>query len=324
MRLLKKISLLTVIFCNTALQASTISDEVRLEGGYRHDKYRHSFTTEAAIPGGPTFVNTEEFRINDVDLGTFGIKARFFVPNWWDCEGFASKKTNFYITGFTNWGWAGKESYRDTIISGFTPVTTQYSGHLSYVNTYDYNIGLGYYLDFGCLNYCLNRWGLGVSGGYQWDKQMYEVDTASATINGIPTSGAIEQDLYIYQRWEGPWVGAQVFYDYCGWRFDVGYEYHFSLYTRGRFDYTSEAIALGASDQTWHGHKGYSNVAYINWYYDLCKCWNVGIGFKYQDWHSKAQTNTSDPSLVGVETLSSSNNSQAWAYSLYGSVGYHF
>jgi hypothetical protein len=331
MKLFVKTAILALV-ASSSLSAICIGDDLRLEGGYRHDEYQHNFTTDAVIPGAAAFVNSQEFKVKNVDLGTFGIRGRFAFPQLDNCGCYdLSFLDNFYVTGFANWGWAGNESYSDSIVSGLTPVTTDYSGNLSYVRTHDYNIGLGYLIDLGCwFDPCscidLSNWALGISGGYQWDKQRYKVNSATVTVNGVELIGpaVFEEGLKIYQRWEGPWVGAQLFYEACGWRMDFGYEYHFDLHTRGKFNYTDSGLALGASDFSWHGHKGYSNVAFVNAYYDLCDGWDLGLGFKYQDWHSRNQSNSLDPTLVGVDVLSSGNNSKVWSYNVYGSVGYHF
>lgn len=320
-------SLLLVLAATSSVSAACINDELRFEGGWRNDEYSHTIDTVYA--SGVT--ETNDFSVSSVDLGTFGVRGRFFVPQWDDCGCFdMSLLDNFYVQGFANWGWSGRAKYHHDVALavGDGVVDVDNTGNLSYVNTSDFQIGLGYFIDLGCwFNDCsclnLSDWGLGVAGGYQWDRQKFKVSSATLVVDDIFVGdNPLEEGLKVYQRWQGPWVGAQLFYNACGWSFDVAYEYHFCLHTNGHYNFTDLAAIFGAVDYSWRGHDGHSNVVYVNGYYELCQGWDLGLGFKYQDWHATRQRTSFDPDVFLVD--SSSGDYKVCSYSLYGSLGYSF
>jgi hypothetical protein len=69
-------------------------------------------------------------------------------------------------------------------------------------------------------------------------------------------------------------------------RFDGGYEYHWATW-KSSFRPKHEIFPCELFATRGHSHDAWGQVGYLNTWWNICKCWDVGIGVKYQFWKAK-------------------------------------
>lgn len=255
-----------------------------LEIGYRHDEYESDFKPVVS-PTGNNFI------VKDLNLFTVGVKGRLFLTHFESCGDFPID--NFYLTGFANWGWAGKDPFKNTLTLGQDVPEFQTLGQLDYGHTSDYQVGLGYLFRLGelCSPDCLcewDSWAIGFSGGYAWDKQNIKTRYGNLTPPFGSTTPPIPNPLFTglkyHQKWQGPWVGTELFYELCQWTFNLGYEFHFCVHTESKFSRENPEFLPTDGPRT--SKKGYGNIVFFNGNYKFCNGIEAGLHLKYQGWNS--------------------------------------
>lgn len=280
MNLLRKCALAALIASCTTLSAIDIRTDLNIVGGYRNDELQRINIIEFYPP---TVTEIDKIRIDNINIGQVGLQGRLMMPRcepcW--CEDFAFIN-NFYLAGFALWGWGGSGTNLHEREEDFTAgLEVIGRAKLSDAQTEDYQIGLGYLFDFGC-------WGVGISGGYSYDQQ--EIRTK----HGAFTTPTFSVEVAGYGKgyktkttWKGPWIGAQLFRDWCSWTFGLGYEYHWADYTaKHRVPNNPTAQAEGFIADNTKSHQGFGNIVFVDSVYHFCNCWEVGAGFRYQYWEA--------------------------------------
>lgn len=320
MKLFYKLALFALAF-SSSLSAVEVRDELFLEAGYRNDEYRSKVYNSVAMNG-----LVESLKVKNLDLGTIGLRGRFKVPQL-DCS--CNLFENFYVAGFANWGWSGNSRYSARAYSPISTVGLTHRGTLKDGRTHDYQIALGYLIDLGCFLQpnCyidFNDVALGISGGYTWNKQSFKAGHSHISVQGFTVlrDDPFYQGMKFSQKWASPFIGAELFYETCGVLFNAGYEYHFNAHVHASETFSDAALAtFQVRDNTRRFYHGHSNIFFVNASYLLCDCWDIGLGFKYQDWNAgRGRTTYSSldlPDRVGAR-------SHWWATSFYGDIGYAF
>lgn len=304
-----------------SLAALDLSTEVNFIGGYRNDDLRRRNTKEL-IP--PTVENVDTIKIKSIHIGQVGLNARFKSPQMDTCCD-CSFLGNFYVDGFAYWGWGGKGAkLHEVIDEPFVGPVEFGRAELKDVNTYDYQIGVGYFFDLDCV-------GVGISGGYAWDRQ--RIKTSHGELASAPVTDFLDAPIYSagYETtttWEGPWIGAEFFFDVCEWTLGLGYEYHFAHYrARHTIPNNPFAEAEGLANIA-KSSQGSGNVGFLNAFYHFCEGWQIGAEFKYQNWFADcARVKPLGGTFVDFglpETTRIHATGQWISYSINFNIGYSF
>ena|GEM_PF-5578887 len=121
---------------------------------------------------------------------------------------------------------------------------------------------------------------------------------ALAADNVAQASSSFDGDgrrRHVKSQWRGGWVGFDAMWKFCDWDIAFGYEYHFAQFRGGhnRHDSTSVVPPVVGSSSSSSNHRhhrsknGHGNVAWIDGRWNLCDCWDLVVGFKYQNYQAK-------------------------------------
>jgi len=257
---------LTFLCIGIALFAFDVSSDFDLSTGYRNDCLQLKNTLELTPPA---VDQTDQIKINDISIWHIGINGRFLISpllqnNFNEC----SCLHNFFLAGFAYWGCNICDAHMHETIRGNSQKQVGKAKIIN-VNTYDYQIGLGYLVDW-------NNWNLSLSSGYAYDKQKIGAKHGEISYpSGSPFEPA---PLYgtgykTATTWKGPWIGIELSYFWCRWKASAGYEYHFARYN------ANHHIPVGAIAQI-EGYKtntksdANGNVIFLKGIYLL----NISIG----------------------------------------------
>ncbi len=312
--------LATSLFFSTMSHLSAIEHhtEINLSGGYRNDQLASKIDLTTTPPQVPTVNSALKSKIDDISIGQIGFDGRIMFPYSSDpcCEFYFLN--NFYLDGFAYWGWSG-EGNKLHLTDEEDERTTSTHIKLKEIQTDDYQVGLGYLFDDDC-------WAFGVSAGYAYNSQKIkskggEISTPSNI--DLLTDPLFSDGYKTKTHWQGPWVGVELYYDWCHWAFTLGYEYHFATYHQTHKNPSSMpniASKIKAND-------AYGNVVYLDAIYRFCGGWQAGFEFKYQDWqarHGHVTTHHANITLPPDETLKAKANAQWQSYSIMADIGYAF
>lgn len=298
MNLLKKYAVALLVMCGTTnLFGLELRSDFNVSGGYRHDDIRSPSRTFVLPIDGGILVH-DKFKADDINLGIIGFNARFMMPEM-DCCCEYPFLSNLYLDGYANWGWgsADRTSRRGfAIFPDGTEVFFNRHGKLKNVESTDYQIGLGY-LVYNCD--CI---AVGIAGGYSYDSLDFKAHRRSSYF--------FDGGVKVKTRWSGGWIGAEVFYDWCNWLLNAGYEFHIvnhNVHVK-REEFGLFGSGSGSFGRHRHrDHDGYGNVGYITGHYVLCDCWQLGLDFHFRDYFTRRH-----------------NDSRWISYSILADIGYSF
>lgn len=349
MKVLKYIACLLLIG-STGLFAHEVKDEISLLGGYQHGHFKQEnilFLLETDTVE-PDLVDSK------VDLGVFGLDGRFFMPNL-DCLCEMPCLNNLYLTGHAIWGWNNGDRFSEDetafaltdqpLPKYFPSFLLDAKGKLKKVRTYNYEIGLGYLFDLGCLDLsflsCCNGlnlegWSFGIEGGYSYRKQ--DLKTKRADIGEFDTlldAGSFTPNDPAYHgvkynsKWQGGWIGGELFYQTCAWDFNLGYQYHISRYTG--INHTSAAgLAEGFASLNLKSNHAHGDVWTLKTNYDLWCGWSIGTFFCYEHWKAHKGSfrfvapATTFEAILGTNDVKTAIKSSWNSYTLAARLGYEF
>ena len=310
---------LFALCCFANLSAVQVPDQLNLSGGYRNDVISaHTTITE---PSG--FTTVDRLRFDNIDLGVVGLEYRFTLPQCDRCCEHPFLR-NFYVDGYAYWGWSESDDFARNVNEGFEDANTTFisTGHQK-ARTEDFQIALGY------LVYNCDCWAVGLKGGYAYNYQRVRTSSGSTAVEAGPaTADPVYSGLVLKQRWQGPWLGAEVFFSTCcDVLVNIGYEYHFAHY-HALFDVPAATEAgLANFTNKKSAHSAYGNVGYINAHYSLCDCWDVGLGFTYKLYRTRHTSVSPVGGFVAAgfpEGTTGSARSKWISYSILADVGYTF
>jgi len=323
MHCLKIFFMTTLLFMNMALSALNVESGFEISNIYRHDHY-HRENSASLIHQEVNSI--DEINVQNVDLWQLGINGRLMTPQnhfYWSNNPLLSLLNNFYIDGFAYWGWAGEGGQiTENIHNLSTKNTSKSKAKLKKALTWDIQFGLGYLFNWDC-------WGLGISYGYSYNTQL--IKPKHGKISVAPSPSPLEAQIHTAPfhtktLWKGPWIGLELFYDWCNWKFDLGYEHHSALYTANHYPSLTNK-QLGFEDKT-HSSHAYGNVAFLDISYYFYEGWTAGTSFKYQNWKAKHGHLKPDDTTFALQGLPKSTKITAigsWiSYSISLDLGYSF
>jgi len=309
-----------------SLFAYAFDNQFNISGGFRHDQISaHDLITFGAPFGGASWMK-DKFSVNHIDMGQVGFDFRLLMPETdFFCE--YPCISNLYLTGSADWAWNDGSHYKRSITNfaagGAVVSTFSTHGKLKTTSADDFQVGLGYRLFEDEL------WAFNVIGGYSYNKQDFSTSHGFTSISG----GAFAEDplyegLKFKQLWQGGWLGLEAFYDWFGWLFHFGYEYHYANYHLNiNIPGISTTLAEDFSN-TRNSHRGQGNVAYLITSYRFCNDVEVGVDFAFKDFrtrHGSIKPKGESFDDLGYPAGTSGNAKGKWSsYSIVGNVGYNF
>lgn len=303
------------------LSALELGSQVNLSGGYRNDAISaHNTITLLTDATEKSFLRAE-----DIDLGEVGFNFRLTPPAT-NCNCDYSFLSNFYVNGSAYWGWSGKDSFEHSATSQDslgTITNSLFSQGNQKVRTRDYKIGVGYQL-YNCDNLVV-----GVVGGYASDRLHLKTSSGRTSVNSTPFSDDSLYNGFVYtQKWNGGWIGAELFYSYCDFLINAGYEHHFADYhAKTNVPANQRGLTANFSD-TRKSHDSYGNIGYINIRQQLDDCVDVGLGFVYKHYqanHGHNKPQGASLAEIGFPEGTTASSSAKWiTYSILADVGYSF
>lgn len=289
MNFLKKYGVALLVMCGTTnLFGLEVSNEIDFFAGYRYDRIKHHASLDFVTPLDDGAVTAKaRSKADDINIGEIGIDIRYFMPQL-DCCCEFPWLSNFYLDGYASWGWGGKSKtksrFTEYSATGTEIVSYHHDHKIKSVDVQDYQIGLGYLL------YNCDCFAWGITGGWSYDRQKLK-------------HHADHYDYKISQRWNSGYLGTELFYGWCEWLLNAGYEYHWA-------DLHSDGVK---------SHRADGNVVYVDGTYQLCDCWDVGFCFKWRDFDARRGK------IHGDDVLKGGHAKARWeSYSIVAKVGYGF
>ena len=309
-----------VLLSSASLSAVELTSSIDLSGGYRQDDFKTGYHY---IPSsGDDFINNVT-QAQHVNIWQIGLKGLLVMPEI-DCFCNYGFLRNFYVKGYGYWGSDAGHTHFDDDYSGRSTDGSDLDafacGRVKNYTTSDWQIGAGYLFDLGC--WC--GYGsdldlsLGISGGYSWSKQKFSlrhngVDGGYSGVAFIPD--ASYNGAKLFNKWQGGWLGTEIFYSTCSLLLNLGYEYHWSTWHSG-----TNYPAADFWDRR-HSDNASGNVVYLDATYELCHCWEVGAGLKWSRYTAdKGHTSASDDATYTYRDA----NGRWQSWQLVANVGYRF
>jgi hypothetical protein len=204
-------------------------------------------------------IRTDNFHVNSLHVYSYGGRGWLFWNHW-------------FLRGDATTGHVSHGDFRSEIKTASTLLRSETLAHIKKGNTQDDNVGFGYLFPI--------RWlSLGPLFGWAYNEIHLKMDHVKIHKKPIPT---LEGFTY-RTRWQGPWVGFEGMYSWCGLDFDFGYEYHFPFW-HGKLDLNGPTVPGVIFSDKRHGRGGYGSVFFVRSYATMMAGLQGGLSFKYQDW----------------------------------------
>lgn len=342
-----------LIAISTGLSGFELNNDLSFVGGFQHGRFKQISTT--FLPTGNSFGAVPGLLNPDtasarIDLGIAGIDGQLVMPNL-NCFSNCTFMTNFYLTGHALWGWNDGNRFTE---SSFSYIPTGFSvpklsrnatflakGKLKNARTDDFVIGLGYLFDFCSLG--LFDWfdfgglALGLEGGYSYHKQALKTKHAD---DGTVSFTNPQNNIFIandpayhgtkyHNKWQGGWIGAELFAQLCSWNFQARYQYHIVEF-RGINNTSEIGLAEGFAQASLKSNHAHGNVWTLKTSYDVWCGLSLGFRFNYEYWHADKGhfTITAPPGgnavIFGAPDVKTSIDASWNAYSVAATIGYSF
>jgi len=239
------------------------SGDAQLSGGYRYDEISASINSFDA-PG--VFVSQDKLKIKKMHIWEVGGKARVTLGN-------------VYIRGYGYTGWGSHGKYTERVSDGIGDFSVS-RADVKHIRTQDALVGLGYmFTTTDCSGNC---WGIAPIAGWSYAHQ--RVKLKDGNTNGF--EDLIFDGLVYKNRWSGPWLGFDVSYAHCDFSVNAGYEYHWANWHAEWLLDDVDVLPNAFSDRR-HAKNAHGNVVYIDGFWSFACNWEIGLGFKFQEWNAR-------------------------------------
>lgn len=263
-----------ILSCATLSALEPLSD-LSLSLGWRRD----DFKTKAVRKENEEDVGQRNLKISNVDVWQAGIQLIAGMPSClFDCDESCLWLQQLYIRGYAYRGWTNDGSYQNSITyREESPNHIHAQTHKG--RTVDANIGLGY------LYSICDSWGLGAVGGWSYDQ--LRISTTKASNNSSDFNAG--DGMTFTSTWQGPWIGIDSVYYLCAWNLtlNASYEYHWSEWTGSNHLRSSVFPSCTLFSDHRRSDNAHGNVVFIDGRWTWCECWDLALGFKYQEWRAR-------------------------------------
>ncbi len=260
-------------------------NEISLSGGWRNDRLETKVDATDIEKGKRVTFLTDDLKITDINVWEIGGNLHWSVPNVsCFCDNDYGWLNRFYIRGYYYYGWITDGHYHEVARETATgaSITTKAKTHKG--RTLDGSIGLGF------LYPVCDDFALGPVGGWAYDQ--IRTHNHQAKTNGA--FDPILNGVKYTSTWKSPWVGFDLTYNWCTCtcmqiRFDGGYEYHWGHWKGSWTLKGPDQLPCGAFSDHRHAHEAHGNVVWGEATWNMCDCWDLGLGFKWQSWRSNGR-----------------------------------
>ncbi len=319
MQLMKKWTLaastiLAYFTTNLYAQAPT-ETEFEITNGYRQDRI-YSHINSYAPPTNLIF--RDKLSIKDISYYQLGLRGNVFI-----CEPMIDLG-DLYICLETDYAWAGSGTYHE---KGFVPagMTSHTKARVHSGDAEDFIVGGGYLFDFNrCCGIVPEGFVIGPIAGWSYQRQKLKME--HATTNG-KTNNALNGLTYT-NRWQGPWLGFDATHIVNDFEFNIGYEYHWAEWDATWVIRGPANIDVAFSDRR-KSENTTGQVFYLNGCWKTCYGLSLGLGVKYQSWHTSSGHEKPKAGSFAAIGLSSSEHdvvkSAGWtSFAATFDIGYVF
>lgn len=308
---------MTCVVMGSASYAAAQMGEVSIEAGYRRDdiSWRSRFPAhDPHLATSTKFEDLDIFQLTAQGRATLGCNFYLRASAYWGwiLDGNFKRSVNTYNSGgedftysdyyddygFDDYYGYGYYDYSDSSYSSydyFSPATFGFQKrHRSVIDdnyVYGANAAIGY-----AFRFCDCSMELAPVIGYSFDEQNiaasdHGFDLFDGDYNGIvPVSGSFCCDQKWVSKWYGPFVGLDFNYypfNDC-WGFYASLEYHWGNFLGKRHLNHHEASDYGFDRHKFHSDHVHAWVFSAGIDYEMCNCWLVGLGVKFQDWSTSS------------------------------------
>lgn len=246
--------------------------------GYRNDQIKS--TVVAYNP--PTlldepfgfFLLRDEFKARNLHVYEIGAKGIAVFCDGWLVKGYG-------LVGVMDDGCYAENTFR------FPDARFNTKAKVHHGRTTDVSFAIGYLAKSwkgGSLCEIANFFGfanldIGPVAGWAYDTQKFKIGKARTNnrCNDFLSS------LSVKNTWRGPWLGADLYFTWCAFDFNLSYEYHWAKWHE---DWTLEGpdTSIGFSDHRRNHKYGSGNVVVFGTAYSFCESLSLGLDLKWQHW----------------------------------------
>jgi hypothetical protein len=238
--------------------------DIEVSAGYRLDQLKSNVNIFSA-PG--VFEGSDNLKVRNLSIYEIGAKGRvtFF---------------DFYLRGFGYWGWGNNGHYSERVSDASETLVSLSKARVHSSRSQDTLGGIGYLFNF--CDCCNNEWGLGPVVG--WSYAYQRVKLKNGRTNDIPDRTF---DGLVYKnRWSGPWIGVDFTFQHCHFRFNAGYEYHWAHW-HADWELNGPNVTPVAFSDSRNSKHAYGNVLYFDGFWNFAGNWELGLGFRLQEWRAR-------------------------------------
>lgn len=262
-------------WCSVALNAECIEpwNSLSVSGGWSHDDLKSK--TRRDVSGESDF--TRHTNVDGINIWKVGADLNLAIPSfgcgcddWWWLN-------NFYLRGYAYRGWvtSGKLHHKGNGDESFSLSAKSHKGR-----TVNGLIGLGFLFPV------CDDFAIGPVGGWSYDQVRVSLKHRH---NSGSSDNSYSNPNRFTSTWRGPWVGADFAWNLClcdcwSFRFVGGYEYHWAHW-KGSLsfgDNSGSSSSSGFGSDHRHAKKAHGQVGYVTGWWNVCDCWDVGLGLKYK------------------------------------------
>ncbi len=260
---------------SSSLEAYEITNSLDFSTGWRHDEVENKLHTLASRGG--SFVSSDKDKAKELNSWQVGFKGIYAFPGSFCPCGCESFFNNLYLRGSAYWGWgiSDDDKFHQTLKSATAPKLINVRGKARNAVTEDYDIALGWLFPVTC------DFGIAPVVGYNYDRVQWKIRNNKSDVASFNPSD--ENGAKITSRFESPYLGVDLGYNWCNWLLTAGYEYHWVTNFRGKFITPGDFVdTKNFLTDYRRGHRGWGNVARVGLNYS-CNCWDFGVDFKYRN-----------------------------------------
>lgn len=251
--------LAVVMPCAAALQIGNepLSCNLELINGWRQDKLS---TRVNAYD--PKLLAIDTLKAKSINYYQVGFKADATLCHW-------------YGRAETDWAWSDSGNYREKVQVPHGPHSLS-KASLHRGRAKDFSGGAGYLFPLGC------RLSAAPLVGWSYDSQLIKLGHGTTNCQ----RDKVLDSLHYSNRWQGPWAGADLRWDWDNITLKGGYEYHWAHW-HAKWKLHGGDIAASAFSDSRRSDHAHGQVVYADGRWNFCSGWYVGIGGKYQWWRAE-------------------------------------